>query len=118
MKKDLICIACPLGCRLTARWLNESAIEITGNRCPRGEEYGREEVVEPKRVVTATVRLKSGFLKRLPVTTKRPVPKDKIAALLNRLYTIELSAPVIRGEVVLDLADDGVQVLSSRTVKK
>lgn len=118
MKKELICIACPLGCRLTARWLKEEIIDITGNKCPRGEEYGKEEVIDPKRVVTATVRLKSASLKRLPVMTKGTVPKDKIAELLNRLYTIELSSPVLRGEVVMDMPDEGVQVLSSRTVRR
>ena len=118
MKKDLICIACPLGCRLTAQWEEETDVMIAGNTCSRGAVYGREEVVSPRRVVTATVSLKSGILKRLPVTTTGPVHKGSIAALLNRLYSLELTPPVKIGEVVLELKEEGIMVVSSRTVKQ
>ncbi len=118
MKKELICIACPLGCRLTAQWEDGEEVMITGNKCSRGEIYGREEVVSPKRVVTATVNLKSRLLKRLPVITTGPVPKKDIAPLLNRLYGLEIIPPVNIGEVVMELKEEGIRVVSSRTVKQ
>ena len=55
MKREMICISCPIGCHLTAEWENEETITISGNKCNRGEIYGREEILAPKRVVTATV---------------------------------------------------------------
>ncbi len=118
MKKEIICIACPVGCRLTAEWQEGSTPVIAGNKCPRGEIYGREEVISPKRVVTATVRLNSSFLKRLPVTTAAPVEKSVINDLLRRLYGLNLTPPVKRGEIVLKLEDPDISVTATRTVEK
>ena len=36
--KDLICIMCPKGCHLKVD--EEHGYTVTGNRCPRGAEYG------------------------------------------------------------------------------
>ena len=118
MKKEIICIACPVGCRLTAEWKKEQTPVITGNKCPRGEIYGHEEVISPKRVVTATVRLNSSFLKRLPVTTVSPVEKKEIAALLNRLYSLRIDPPVKRGDIVLKIEDPDISVAAARSVDK
>ena len=37
--KELICITCPKGCHLKVD--EEHGYTVTGNSCPRGEEYGR-----------------------------------------------------------------------------
>jgi CxxC motif-containing protein len=55
MERKLVCISCPLGCRLTVNWKDEGNITVEGNRCAKGESYAREEILAPKRVVTATV---------------------------------------------------------------
>jgi CxxC motif-containing protein len=55
MERKLVCISCPLGCRLTVTWEDESDITVKGNRCAKGESYAQEEILAPKRVVTATV---------------------------------------------------------------
>ena len=36
---------------------DEPDIAVTGNKCAKGESYAREEVLAPKRVVTATVEV-------------------------------------------------------------
>lgn len=41
--KELICIVCPNGCHL--RVDETGGCRVTGNACPRGEEYGRSEVL-------------------------------------------------------------------------
>ena len=38
---ELICITCPKGCHL--RVDEEKGFAVTGNSCPRGAEYGRNE---------------------------------------------------------------------------
>ena len=38
---ELICIVCPRGCHLQVDEANGYA--VTGNSCPRGAEYGRQE---------------------------------------------------------------------------
>jgi len=39
---ELICITCPKGCHL--RVDEEKGFAVTGNSCPRGAEYGRNEL--------------------------------------------------------------------------
>ncbi len=52
MKKNMICIVCPMGCHLT---VDTETLEVTGNTCPRGEKYGKEELTAPKRVITSNL---------------------------------------------------------------
>ena len=54
MTDKLICITCPLGCRLEAERGADGELLVSGNHCPRGARYAREELLAPKRVVTAT----------------------------------------------------------------
>lgn len=49
MKKEMICIVCPVGCHIS---VDTDTLEVTGNTCPRGEKYGKEELTNPKRVIT------------------------------------------------------------------
>ena len=71
--KDLICIMCPKGCHLKVD--EEHGYTVTGNRCPRGAEYGHNELKNPTRVITSTVRLRSKSACRLPVKTDGQIPK-------------------------------------------
>ena len=51
---ELICIVCPKGCHLTVDESNGYA--VSGHSCPRGEAYGKAELISPTRTVTSTVR--------------------------------------------------------------
>ena len=35
MKKEFVCISCPVGCRLTV-WDDEGEVKVTGNTCKKG----------------------------------------------------------------------------------
>ena len=65
--KELVCIVCPKGCRLHVD--DENGYTVTGNSCPRGAEYGKNEIQNPTRVLTSTVRLSGGAYRRCPVKT-------------------------------------------------
>ena len=69
---ELICIVCPKGCRLKVD--EENGYVVSGNSCPRGAEYGINELLNPVRTVTSTVAIEGGIHRRLPVKTSRPVP--------------------------------------------
>ena len=81
--KELICITCPKGCHLKVDEANDYA--VSGNACPRGAIYGRNELLNPVRVVTSTVRLEGGPLPRLNVKTDKPLPKDKMFECMKLL---------------------------------
>lgn len=82
----LTCIMCPMGCELNVTKDKSGNIVVTGNNCIRGENYGREEVTAPKRMLTALVRTDKGVL---PVKTTCTVPKElvfKINAEIGKLH--------------------------------
>ncbi len=118
MKKDMICISCPLGCRITAEWNNESDITVTGNKCQRGIVYGKEEILSPRRVVTATININSSWLSRLPVMTTGTIPKGIIDSLLNKIYQIDLEVPIVRDDIIIEnIGNTGINLVATRSVK-
>ena len=118
MERKMVCISCPLGCRLTVAWEDEKDIAVKGNKCAKGESYAQEEILAPKRVVTATVRAVAGADRRLPVKTSAPILKEHIPTLLNRVYKLELSPPIVRGQVLLkNIEGTGVDLVATRSLK-
>lgn len=53
--KQLVCIGCPRGCRLTIDEKDGEYI-VTGNTCPRGKEFAISEMTAPKRTICSTVK--------------------------------------------------------------
>ena len=108
----MICINCPKGCELDVARDGET-VTVTGNACPRGETYGRAELVNPTRMVTGLVRV-AGMRKPLPVTTRTAVPKPKIDAVLFALHQATVQLPVRIGDVIVpNVAETGVDVVAT-----
>ena len=121
-QREYICIACPIGCHLKLTAQPEKSgiavekIEVSGNKCKRGEVYAIEEYSEPKRVVTATCRLGIEKLERLPVKTATPILKEHINSLLEDIYKLKITPPVKRGDIVIEnYKDTGVNVIAARS---
>lgn len=113
--KDLVCIVCPRGCRLHVD--EENNFAVSGNTCPRGAEYGRNEISNPTRVLTSTVRLTGGSLRRCPVRTNKAVPRGKLLEIMKLLDGIELVSPVAAGQTVIsDVAGTGADVIVTRSL--
>jgi len=132
---EMLCIVCPRGCHLSVGDAPEFA--VSGNFCPRGERYGREEMVAPKRTVTATcpatkvasgnpAALASGIEvslnenlsnpRRVPVRTTGAVPREKISELVSLLLRTEVNLPVQEGDVIIDnWENSGISVIVTRT---
>ena len=113
--KELVCIVCPKGCRLHVD--DENGFTVTGNSCPRGAEYGKNEIQNPTRVLTSTVRLSGGAYRRCPVKTEKAVPKGKLLDIMKELNHVEVASPVSIGQVVLaDAAGTGVNVVVTKSL--
>lgn len=116
--KEMICICCPMGCRLKV-YDEEQPVRVEGNTCPRGAKYGAEEAVCPKRVVTASVRVKGGAIAMVSVKTSDAIPKAKIFDALALLKGAEVSAPVNEGDVIVsDILGTGVDFVATKSVEK
>lgn len=103
--RELICISCPQGCHLTAEVSGDSWL-ISGNRCPRGEAYAKQELTDPRRVVTAVMPTDDPQHPFIAVRTDAPCPKAMIPGLLNKLYRTKVKMPVKNGDFVLKNIDN------------
>lgn len=115
--KQLVCIGCPLGCNLNVTIEDDQTINVTGNTCPRGADYARKEMTDPRRIVTSSVKVTGGHLASVSVKTESDIPKGKIFDCVKALREVELAAPVSIGQVVLrDVAGTGVNVIATKNI--
>ena len=113
-KMKLKCVRCPLGCMLKVK-VTENGIEVEGNRCPRGEEFAVQEVENPMRILTTSVKVSGGALPLVSVKTSKAVPKDKIEELMEHIKSLEVKAPVKIGDVLeKNLLGLGVDLVATR----
>jgi len=111
------CIMCPMGCEMTVTLENGKFVSVTGNSCPRGAAYAETEVTDPRRMLTTTVRIRGGLLPLLPVVSKEPLPKGKVADCVAFLRDVVVQAPVRAGDVIVpDILGSGVDIISSRNM--
>lgn len=112
---ELICIICPKGCHLQVD--EKAAFRVTGHSCPRGEAYGRDELRNPTRVITSTVRISGAELRRCPVKTREAIPKHLIFEAMRLLDPIELTAPVESGQIVVEnICGTGTPFVATRSL--
>ena len=111
---EIICVTCPKGCHMRAEERG-GAVEVTGNQCDRGVDYGRKELTNPTRVLTSTVRAERAFHPRLPVKTDRDVPKRLLLDIMRALDGVTMQAPVKRGDLILrDVCGSGANIVATR----
>lgn len=81
---------------------------------PRQEAAAREHA-DPRRMVTTRVAVPNGWWARLPVHTSLEVPKDRVMDIVRHLRSVEVSAPIRMGDVVVsDVLGTGADVIASR----
>ena len=118
MEKVLTCIVCPMGCEITATLDDNGEIKsITGNTCPRGEKYARNELTHPMRQLTSTVVVEGGIYDRLPVILSGDIPKDKMFEVMDEIAKAKAKAPISRNSVIIsNVCGLGVDVIASRSM--
>ena len=113
MAVEMTCIICPRGCHLSI----DENLNVTGNFCPRGAAYAKQEVLDPRRTLTTTVRCASKLLNVCPVKTSAPIPKDKVFAAMEEVNKVRLVPPVHIGDVVVaNICDTGIDLVSTREI--
>ncbi|MBF0408646.1 MAG: DUF1667 domain-containing protein [Candidatus Riflebacteria bacterium] len=118
-KQELVCISCPMGCRITIEKdeTNSLGWKVAGNVCKRGTEYAIKEVTNPTRMVTSTVRINGSHLPRLPVRTDKPIPKDRINECMKLINSITVTSPVKMGQTLIDnLFGTDAKIIATRSM--
>ena len=114
MKKNLICVSCPLGCPIEVEIENGEVVAVTGNTCKRGDAYARAEITNPVRSLTTSVKVENGIHPVVPVKSSGPVPKDKMFECMNIINSVTVKAPVKIGDVVIEnILELGVDIVAT-----
>ena len=114
MEKQLTCIQCPNGCRLTAVVHEDGSVTVTGNLCKRGEEFAVSEVTDPRRSVTTTIRTTFSELPRLPVRTSFEVRKADVPAVMAAAHAAVIDRRLSTGDIaVRDAGGTGADLLAT-----
>lgn len=117
--RDLVCIGCPMGCQLQVKLEGDKVLEVTGNTCKKGAEYGEKECTNPTRIVTSSVYVEDGTIDVVPVKTESDVPKGKMFDCVKELKGIVVKAPINIGDVVVkNIAGTGVNIIATKKIDK
>jgi CxxC motif-containing protein len=100
---------------MTAEIQPDGTITVSGNQCSRGSQYARDELIDPRRVVTATCRTSSPLHPRLPVRSRDPCPRELIPAVLQRIYELNVPLPVRQGDFLGEF--EGVSIIATRSIE-
>ncbi|OAA31185.1 hypothetical protein AT15_06725 [Kosmotoga arenicorallina S304] len=119
MKGHITCTVCPVGCKIFVESKPEGGYEISGNRCPRGEQYAKDELFSPKRILTTSVKVLCGDVPLVSVRTDSPIEKSRIFDVMKKIRRISVQAPVNVGDVLARNIDGmGTSLVATRKVEK
>lgn len=118
-KREFICIVCPMGCQLNVDASEGEEIIVNGSKCKRGNVYAVQEMTDPRRHITSTVRVHNGFLNLVPVKTDTEIPKGKIFEVMKEINNIQLEAPIKVGTVIIEnVANTGSNIVATRNIER
>lgn len=101
MDKEIICIVCPLGCRMKVQMEGQNVQKIEGNKCKKGVVHAKEEVFNPVRVLTTTVKTGRAEEPLTPVRSDKGIPRKRLIDCMTEISRCRISGPVQAGEVVI-----------------
>ena len=114
MKRDLTCVACPLGCAITVEYDDNGVISVTGNTCKRGDAYARTEIVNPTRSLATSVKVNGGIYPVVPVKSSQPIPKSMMFECMKVINSVCVDAPVRLGQVIIpDILGTGADIVAT-----
>lgn len=99
-KRNMTCIICPRGCQMTITKDGEN-LSVEGNSCPKGYEYAKTELTNPKRTVTSSVFVSNRQGKSVSVKTDKAVPKQNVFDVMAIIRSSTATAPIRIGDIIV-----------------
>jgi CxxC motif-containing protein len=121
IKRKMRCIICPEGCSLIVEYDKNTggSMVIEGHKCKRGIKFAEDEIKNPLRTLTTTVRISSKKAARLAVRSNIPVGRDKMLQIIKIVRQIEIKAPVNMGDIIIhDVLGTGADIISCSSIKE
>ena len=117
--KHFTCVICPIGCEIDVQLEDGNIVSTEGNKCAKSEEFVLQELKEPMRILTTTIRIRGAKWAMLPVRTDEPIPKRLLFRVIKELANIEMQAPVKVSDVIIgDIAGTGANIVATRNMKR
>ena len=108
--KTITCIMCPNGCEID--------YDLNGGMCEKGPQYVKNEILNPKRTLTSSVRVTGGAIPLVSVKTTDSIPKEKLRDAMKLIAELAIEAPVELGQVVCtDFMEEGIGLVATKSVK-
>ncbi len=117
-EREITCIICPIGCKILVTNEEMKRGVIKGNKCKKGIEYARNEILNPRRILTSSIRVYGGEWPLVSVKSSNPVPKEKIFTILEALHKTTIQAPIKSQQCIIkNVANTGVDIIATKTVR-
>jgi CxxC motif-containing protein len=117
--REVICILCPVGCKIIAEMRGGEILSLRNAGCRRGIDYAEREIKSPVRDFFTTIMVKNGRLPVVSVRSTGPVPKSMLMRCASELANIVIPAPVKIGDVIVkNLMNLGVDIIATRDVEE
>jgi CxxC motif-containing protein len=100
-KHFITCILCPRGCSVEISKSNGDYI-VKGNRCKKGKGYAINEITNPTRTLTSTVKTSIKDFPRLPVRTDKEVPLKDIFQFMIEINNVIVTKRLKPGDIVIE----------------
>ncbi len=111
--KEIICIECPIGCRIN---INENG-DISNYKCKKGINYVLNEIKNPLRSLTTTVKTVGFKKRRVAVRVDKEIPKDMIFPVLKEIKKLRISKKIKINEILIEnILNLGVNVISTESL--
>ena len=118
-EKTMTCIQCPRGCRLSVEVEAGVVGLVRGNGCELGPSWAKQEIEDPVRTLTTSVRVLRGREDLVSVRTDGAIPRRLLAEALSVAKELRIEAPVVLGRIVAEnLAGTGVALIATRAVER
>ena len=115
MQKNIVCVACPMGCGLNVEIAdNGEIISVSGNTCKRGDAYARTECTNPVRSLATTIKVDGGIYNVVPCKSAGALPKEMIMDCMKVINNVSTCAPVKLGDILVkNILDTGIDIVAT-----
>lgn len=89
----------PVGSRCKRGWAKASVCYRV--RMQSGEVYAKNEIINPMRTISSSIKITGGALPLVSVRLTKPVPKSRIPDVMKKIKEMKIEAPCQIGDVLI-----------------
>ncbi|MDH5440749.1 MAG: DUF1667 domain-containing protein [Candidatus Bathyarchaeota archaeon] len=116
---EVVCIVCPVGCRIVVETEDSEVVRIDNAGCERGKDYSLQEIRSPVRDFFTTIRVADGKPPLVSVRSIKPIPKNMLILCAAELARRIIQAPVNIGDIIVEnIMNLGVDIIATKDVDK